>query len=629
MQIIDHEPIVQNDFRGIYSRSDYDAVPRGMFIDALNNKYDATNVLTRDGTELTVDQTTGILRTFVYKRLNETPRFIWLDDSGNLFDSLYGPAIWTDASIVDFSLVNYNNRAYITVHNRVSGISSKKLLVYEGSGTARLAAGSAPSGFTLGAATSASSGSVEAGIHLLAVAYVTSSGFITAPGPSIFTQYTAPGSFKIDVSSLPIGPSTTAARYILASKSIPAEIFNGDQFGYELFFVPDGLINDNSSTTATIDFFDADLQESADYLIDNLAQIPAGLGVGVYNGRLILWGEDGNEFTVRASAVGEPESFSSISGFFNIDPSDAESGVRNCFEHRKSLIICTSNRLYQTSDNDSDPSTWAVNSIDKSVGTECFGVVTVLDARGVNTDRVWIASRPGLINFEGYARKPELSYNIEKIWQRINKAKFNLVQVVDDPIKHRILVSVPLDAATSISHILVGDYTECFTVYGTIDEKKIKWDIWTLPDNVVSIVGDLDSTTREPVYHFAIDNDTIVTMKDGLTNDYGNAIPTPYFVTDLKFRIPGWIHHFGGLKFRVTGSGTFTIDLYPEDGYPSSGTSITGLTLATAPNSEPDRLINFTNEKMAIKCGVSLIDENYAVCRIDTWIRPIWLRRPS
>src|SRR5690349_24957659 len=90
--------------------------------------------------------------------------------------------MWTDASILDFSLVNYSNRAYITIHNRISGLPNKYVLVYQGSGLARLAAGLAPSGYTLGAANSASVGSCEAGYHLFAICGITDTGFITAPG---------------------------------------------------------------------------------------------------------------------------------------------------------------------------------------------------------------------------------------------------------------------------------------------------------------------------------------------------------------------------------------------------------------------------------------------------------------
>ena len=624
----DHTVIHQDSFRGIYSRGEFESVPPGFSLEQLNNKFSPDGIGTRDGTVINYTLP-NIVRSFGYKRLGETPRFITLDTSGRLYDSLYSPPIYTDASIVDFSMVNYNNRAYITVHNRVEGIPGKYVLVYEGNATARFAAGTPPTGFTLGAATSSVSGSVEAGIHIIAVSFITSSGFITAPGPAIFKQYTAPGHFKIDISALPIGGSSITARVLLATRAIPASLFTGNQFGYEFFFVPNGLINNNTAMTATIDFFDGDLIDSADYLLDNLSLIPAGVGISVYNSRLIVWGEDGNNFTCRASEQGQPEVFNSVSGFLTIDPSDAGSGLRNAVEYRKSLLLMTSNHIYQTTDNDNDPSTWSINCIDRSTGTECFGIANILDVRGLNNDRIFIASPPGLFSFEGLVKKPELSFNIQGIWNRINNAAFNLVQVVDDPLNHRILISVPLDSSTIISHILYADYSESFTVYGTIDERKFKWDIWTFGAGIIrSIFGDLDSVTKSSIIHIALSNN-IYDVKDGLFNDFGNAIES-YIVINYRDLIAGWIHHFGGIKLRVIGSGSLQISLYGLDGFINgSFTSVAPFNLGVAPGIEPERLLNFINEKMAIKFRVNLFNEWYSITRVDTWTKELWLRRSA
>lgn len=622
----DHQPLKQDEFRGLYSRGVSDSTPPDFFLDSQNVKFGEGEVLTREGCSLNITKS-GVRRFFVYKRLGETPRFIILDSNGNLFDSLApGVPIYTDASFVDFSMINYANRAYITPHNRIKGISGKSLLVYEGSGSARLAAGPAPTGFSLIVANSGLAGSVEAGVHIIAVANITSSGFISAPGPEIFTTVLATGGRKLDVSSINVGPSGTVARVLLATKSIPLSLFTGNQYGYELFFVPDGTINDNTTTTATIDFYDADLVSSADYLIDNLATIPAGLGLIVYQGRLGLWGEDSHQFTLRLSTVGQPEVFSGVSGFINLDPSDAVSGIKNCAEYRKSLIICTQNRIYTSADNGSDPNTWVVDVVDKSAGTECFGIATVLDARGSNTDRIWIADRSGLIAYEGYAKRPELSWNIEDIWKRINKAVFNLVQVADDPVNHRIFITLPLDSSAVVSHMLMADYSKAFTPYGTLDEKQMKWTFWAFPSPAVSIAADLDSVTSYPVLHVALTAGNIYTVKSTLTDDFGNAIDS-YVQLALKNVLAGWIHHFGCLKFRVTGTGNMNVLLTGEDG--SLPTSVGSIPLSSAPGGEPEKLINFTNEKMSVKLRTSLFGERFVLSQIITYLKPMWAKRPG
>jgi hypothetical protein len=624
--LIEHQPLTQEEFRGLYSRGVTDSGPDDYFLDTLNVRYSEGEVFTRHGSVQYISKA-NIVRYFTYRRLNETPRLIMLDSSGNLLDSLApGTPIYTDATFTDFSMVNYNNRAYITAHNRIRGIPSKKLLVYEGSGSARLAAGSPPSGFTLSVATSATAGSIESGIHLFAVCYITSSGFITAPGPEAFPQLAAPGGFKANLTGIAAGPTGTVARIIVATRSIPSDQFTGNPYGYEFFFVPNGTISDNTTTTLTVDFFDSDLLNSADYLIDNLSSIPAGLGLCIYNGRLVTWAENGNEFTLRVSEFGQPEVFNEITGFINLDPSDAGSGVKNCFEHRKNLVVCTSNRIYATADNGDDPSTWAAPTlIDNSIGTECFGIATQLDARSTNNDRAWIASRAGLMCFEGFIKKPELSWNIEGTWARINKAVFNLVQVVDDPVGHHLYVSVPLDSATAISHILYADYSKAFTVYGTIDETALKWAIWSFPNAPISITGELDDTTKQPVFRFS-NSLGAYDLKSGLFDDYGNAIDS-YIESALKDVLPGWIHHYAGIKVRCRGVGSLIITVRGED----SVLTLTppAITMSLTPGGDIERAFNFINEKCAVKLRVVNFGERFAISRFDMYCKPLWFRRPQ
>lgn len=627
--LTDHTPLTQNGFRGVFDRGSDEVAPDNYFQATTNTRYQTGSVLTRNGMVLNVTKS-NVRRFFVYKRLNETPRFIILDTSGNLFDSLApGVPIYTDASFADFSMACSNNRAYITPHDRITGIAGKSVLVYQGSGSARLAGGAAPTGFTLTIAETVSSGRIEAGIHLFAIAYITDTGYITAPGPTTWAQITASGGKALDFSTIPIGPAGTVARVLLGTRSIPPTLYNGNQFAYELFFIPNGTINDNTTTVLNgVSFFDAELVDSADYLIDTLSTIPAGVGIGFYNGRMIVWGENANQFTVRVSEKLQPEVFNSISGFVNCDPADAASGIRNCFEHRKSLVICSSTKMLATTDNDSDPSTWTVPTVvDKSVGTECFGVATIQDARGQNVDRVFVADRSGLISFEGYAKRPELTWNIEGLWKQINFAKFDLVQVVDDPTNHQLLVSVPFGAGVvNVNTVFVGDYSEAITVYQTIDEKLIKWTLWTFPSNIVSYSGDIDAVTKLPVYQFALSAGNIYTMKDGLTDDFGNAIISS-FKTSFKQAVPGWLNHFGLIHLRVNGTGNLTIRLFPED-------SITvvdppPIAMSLLPGKEFDRKINFLNEKMSIRFRCNQFGERFEISELTLYAKGVYMQRPQ
>ncbi len=363
-----------------------------------------------------------------------------------------------------------------------------------------------------------------------------------------------------------------------------------------------------------------------------MSRIPAGIGIGLYSGRLITWGESANPFTIRVSEVGQPENVSDVSGFINVDPVNSGNGIRTCFEQRKNLIIATSAKFKATTDNGSDPNTWPnPEDVDGSMGTECFGVATVVGNKASSSDRIFIATHAGLVSFEGYIKKPELSYNIEDIWSRINKVYFNTIQVVDNPTQHLVYISVPLDSDTTPKHLLVGDYTEAFTVYGTIDVNNIRWSIWEFFEGGVtisSIVGDVDDTTKDPVLLFSRSDGNIYTTgrDNALLDDTGAAIDS-FVKSNLKTPQKGWISHFAGIKARVTGFGNLQITVAGEDD--ASSVSPPSLVLSSSPGGELDRLFDFRNEKCSIKLRTSFPGEFFNLTSLTLYARPIWLRRPA
>jgi hypothetical protein len=298
-------------------------------------------------------------------------------------------------------MVSLYKRAYITPHNSNKGLPGEKVYVYEGSGSARPAGGTAPVGSPIVATTSASIGSVEAGSHLFAVSYETTSGYLTPPGPATFTLYVAPGATKVDLSNIPVGPAGTVARVLLATKML-ARDYAGDQDNQEFFNIPNGRIGDNTTTSLTVDFFDADLQASADFLLDQLATIPAGVGIGVYQARLVVWGTDTDESIVYFSANGQPESISATEGFVLAYPGDAAGGVKNCVEFRSQYYMLKSgSKCYVTNGTDDSPVFWAVTNVDISVGTECHGIAKIFDQNGATLDNFFCADRSALYLFNG------------------------------------------------------------------------------------------------------------------------------------------------------------------------------------------------------------------------------------
>ncbi len=135
---------------------------------------------------------------------------------------------------------------------------------------------------------------ISAGVRKVAVCFVTREGnYITAPSPT--SQWTAAGGLRVAVTAIPIGPATVIQRILLFTLSglnsffyIPSPI--QDQFGGTI--TDSTVINDNTTTTATLNFDDALLAASTP--ADNLfRKVELGECAGVidYSSRLFWWGE--------------------------------------------------------------------------------------------------------------------------------------------------------------------------------------------------------------------------------------------------------------------------------------------------------------------------------------------------
>lgn len=610
-----HTPVVIDDFLGHYARGLNNDVPKNYFIDTLNLRFSTGEVRSREGSSLNLS-INNVVRFFPYKRLNENPRYLILNTSGQVFDSVVSLTvpIFTDATWVDFSVFCYDNLAFLTGHNRIKGITSRNIQVYDGS-TVRPAGGAAPTGFTLTATDSASSGNVEAGIHIFAVSFETSSGFITPPGPAIFPVYTAPGGLKVTIGSIPIGPTGTVARRILATQVIP--VYNGNQIGYEFFFIPTGRIADNTTTSIDLSFFDQDLVQSADYLFDQFALLPCGLGMCDYNGRIALWGVPGSEHIVFMSTAGQPESFDQINGFLTIRPSDAQTGVLGCWANRGTLYSRKANGTYYSVDNQQDPVTWITDRVDIGIGGEVFAGCSILDQEGVSTDKYFVAHISGLYLFNTNYQKPEVSWNIKDLWKRINKTVFNLVQVVHDPCSYSIYITVPLDASNVISHIFYCDYSEGVNILGYIDPFKCKWSIWQLQGTGHSILCDFDVNTKEVIFKYSVETGSIYNFDDTINEDFGNKITsygTLYLASAKDIGLPDdeSVLHFGGVRIRVTGSGTLILTCSDE-----SGAQIINPPSLTLGNiAALFRQFNFSNERMSLQFKVDNAGDFFTASRV-------------
>jgi len=617
----DAEGIVIGEVKGLYNRSPFhDSVPEDHLAIADNIIYGEHGWRTRPGCRdyFGIPALVGGIRRFYhYNRLNEVPRLLILTETGQLYDStdLMRP-IHFDPKWVDFSAAQYYNNIFITPHDRKTGIEGESVWLYDGS-LFRKAGGIAPTGY-ISVANTLTSGHVSEGIHLFAVAFETASGYISKPGPELYGQVHAPGDKRVLVSGIPVGPTGTVARRILTTKRIPATgigAYTGNQEGYEFFFVPDGRIPDNSTMDFETDFYDADLLASADYLFDLLSEIPAGVGITTYQKSLVVWGEFNDPSTVRISKQGEPETFDAVEGYMTVAPNES-GGVKNCVEFRDLLYMMKSYRTYAVSRdlvNPESPLFWRIISIDEGIGTECFGIASILDVQGPNTDSFALVAFSGIYLFNGIYGQPEFSWKIDSLWHDIDRTRFNEIQVYNDIVANLMYIFLP------DSTILVADYRL------GLNFQAIRWARWTFPWRITSI-----SINVQPgkVEHLLLAGDGKIWQFDPTEiNDGGTAIHTLVEYAPQTHSADGTIFTFKSLKFRMMGEGNLKIKLAGTDD--KTIFTVRPVDLMMSPGKEYQRQTNLVSERCSISMEMTNANDFVLVQRVTVFPDATWTERPS
>lgn len=613
----DHDPIVIRAPKGLFDRDDLTLVPIDHLSSNPNTEFpNEGGIRSRFGSELALDFL-NVNRFYMYKRIGEVDRYLILDTTGKLFDSansLVVPILDIPA-MTDFSIAVMYNRAYISPHNGQKGLPGEKVYVYEGSGTARAAGGATPSGFTI-VATQGAAGKIEKGKRLFAVVYETASGHLTSYGPKPFVQYEdTAGAHKVNLSAIGVGPAEVTFKHIVMTKAADID-WDGNSDALEFFFVPNGKIT-NATTIFEVDLFDSELQDSADYLADILVDIPAAAGLVAYGERLVTWGEDANDSIIRASEPEEPENFHSVDGKRVVRPGTG--GRITCCvpEVRGQMFIHKDKNTFVTQDTGGPPSGWAVDPVGKGKGTpSIWGAGKVLDEDGSTADYYFIADRTGLYPFNGAWDELPLTYKINKVWKRINKIHFHKVQVFDDPIKQRVYVSVPLDAATEPGHILMGDYQL------GISADTIRWSIWNFPIAVKSIYVDVKYDTKETLLRGAAADSRIYQYREGLLNDFGNAILADTGTALIGENSESVINHYAAIRVRVVGSGTLEVRLYGMD--LTANLQTPSIILETAPGTEKTQTFLFEASRALVDLRIASINDWFYWNKITLYANALW-----
>lgn len=486
----DHQPVVLDRFNGLWSRGDPENTPMDHFSDAINIRYFGDNSFgSRFGigpSQTVTSPASSILRMYNYPTSDKQTMLI-LTTGGNIYHivdsaTIFGP-ILTIPAMQDFGFVPYAGRAYITPFfsevvgglNRERGLQNEFVYVYKGDGNPARPAGGNPPTVNIAVANS-TPGFNDAGIHVFGYVYETDTGYLTPPAGLV--AFATNGVTAVDFSNVANSPDTfVTKKHIVASTVI--QNFNGDVTGYDLFFIPNGTIPNNTSTVLpNISFFDADLIADATHLLDNFTHIPAGVSLCIYHNRLVSVAEYDNISLARVSAVGEPEAVSQITGLILV--SQDGNPLTNGAELRDVLYLFKRNKTVAYVDNGDDPTTWQPTTIDNAMGTGVHGIATVLDAGSSNIDYLMVCAFKGITLFNGTYILPELSWKVQSFWTAQDfKNNFRKIQMVNDSLNQNLY------CVTTDRNVLYANYAN------GLDPKKIRWSPWSfaLKVNTLCIVN--------------------------------------------------------------------------------------------------------------------------------------------
>lgn len=490
MTVRNHQGIVLDAFNGLWSKGDLDTTPKDHFSDCNNIDFLAqSSFTTRPGIDIPQDVSvplSNIKRIYNYPTQTANTLIVLTYDEvagagsiHHVVDSttVYGPLL-TITGMKDFAFVSYAGRGYISPFSDYAngdltfqrGLQNEFLYVYAGDGmAARKAAGSGLSG-TITIANGAA-GHTDAGTHVFGFVSQTISGYNSPP--SALKSFTTSATNSVSFGTIPTsGDPNVVKRLLVATKVIPT--FNGDLSGYQFFFVPNAVINNNTSTSLNnISFYDADLLADASDLIDNYTEIPAGAVLSMYHNRLCLAATYNDISLILVSKPGEPEAINQISGLIVV-PLDGNP-ITNAQELRDVLYVFKRARTVAYADNGDDPSSWSLVVIDNALGTCPHGIATVLDSGSSSVDYLLICTYQGISSFNGLYTTPELSWKIDDYWKKLDRNKFGRIQIINAPIQKKIYCILPT------RNLLVGDYGN------GMSWKSIRWTPWSFEMGVNTV----------------------------------------------------------------------------------------------------------------------------------------------
>lgn len=476
-------------FRGARTRPDIESVTLPNGVEAVNVEFDTGEVRTRTGFAryLALGEPSASLYNWVKTPdsfltygnglffINPTStkaRIIYNLSTATAYD------LFTLATMVDAVYAESGVQVFIAPL-KVDGTSAGQCRVVRTYGAAVNVdkAFLGPITATMTVTNSATAGVVTAGSHRFAYRIMTRNGFLGPLCPVITGAFTpatldAVGDKQVSWALTSVAWPAEAASVYLYMTTV-ANPYRWYRVGDSYWAVPGGT---TYSISDSINVSDDELVSTATVVEDDELNLLTqdSSGNGPFNPHDVV--EIGNRVGYVTSLggydqmfVSEPENFQRITldqhvvtlpGFRRITTARTMRGVTYLFGP---------NYTYAVTDNGLKPVEWPpVQPIDMAVGTPTIHGVSLNSAKNY----MWVAHPNGFYYFDGAYSALPISHYVESWWKRINWAAPSAISVIDEPHNHRVVVRVPLDAATVATHLL------CFSYRNGLTAEEIDFSAW-------------------------------------------------------------------------------------------------------------------------------------------------------
>lgn len=420
-------------------------------------------------------------------------------------------------------------------------------------------------------------GNVTAGLHRVGYILTSRNGFtgkispVTGSGVfDITSTITATGGKQITFSLTATFPTDSDTVYAAMTS-----VDNLNRF----YLVPGasaGVLGGSggfpATITITIDISDTDLINADNEVTDNVNLLTQDAsGNGPFSPFLVL--EYGQRIVYFTSLIGTSQYYISdlqnpqqLTGDQHVRYLPGFRVVRSAFVLDSVLYVLGPHWTYAERDNLQLPAAWPVAElVDGQIGA--LGPLAA--TANASTGMAWVASTSGLFPFMGgrYAPRP-ISYYQDPDWRRINLVAGITVQVKDNKDKNQVYVLVPLDGASTPTHLMVFDYSD------GMEPETVKYSLWNITAFAPASIEVFQNDTTKRMELWV--GNTIAgpilrqmnTTDDGNPyNDNGHAINWQYETallpgTEAKI---GTVYAHPALHIRAKGAGRLNVTTYGLD----------------------------------------------------------------